>query len=243
MSTKTAPNARAGRDNLIDLAIRYGTDKWNCHWYVRHYQRHFRHLRRKRLKLLEIGVGGYGSPRQGGASLRMWKEYFPHAMIYGIDIYDKKALEEDRIRIFQGSQDDPSFLGEVVGETGALDIVIDDGSHINEHVIKSFNFLFPHLSDESIYVVEDTQTSYWRNFGGSSTDLDNRDTTMGYFKSLIDGLNYEEFTRPGYVPTYFDTHITGMSFYHNLVFIFKGSNTEGSNLVKSSGAAEAGEVK
>lgn len=243
MNSKKATNPRAGRDDLIELAIRYGTDKWNSHWYIRHYQRHFRRLRRKRLKLLEIGVGGYGSPYQGGASLRMWKAYFPHAMIYGIDIYDKKAFEEDRIRIFQGSQDDPSFLNEVVREVGGLDIVIDDGSHINEHVIKSFQFLFPLLNDRAIYVVEDTQTSYWPNFGGSSIDHDNRDTIMGYFKSLIDGLNHEEFIRPGYAPSYFDTHIAGMSFYHNLVFIFKGSNTEGSNLNKNFDAGEAGNGK
>lgn len=236
MSSKTNRSPRAERDTLVNLAIRYGTDKWNSHWYMHHYQRHFRHLRRKRIKLLEIGVGGYGSPYQGGASLRMWKDYFPHAMIYGIDIHDKKAFEEDRIRIFQGSQDDPAFLEKVIRETGALDVVIDDGSHINEHVITSFKFLFPLLKDTAIYVVEDTQTSYWPRFGGSSTDPDDRRTIMGYFKSLIDCLNHEEFIRPGYTPSYFDTHITGMSFYHNLVFIFKGSNTEGSNLIKNFGA-------
>lgn len=239
MNSRKAARPRAGRDDLVELAIRYGTDKWNSHWYMRHYQRHFSHLRRKRIKLLEIGVGGYASPNQGGASLRMWKAYFPHAVIYGIDIYDKKAFEEDRIMIYEGRQDDPALLEKVAREAGGLDIVIDDGSHINAHVIKSFQLLFPLLNDGAIYVVEDTQTSYWSEFGGNSTDPDRRDTTMGYFKSLIDCLNHEEFIRPGYVPSYFDTHITGMSFYHNLVFVFKGSNMEGSNLLKTSGAVGA----
>jgi hypothetical protein len=55
-------------------------------------------------------------------------------------------------------------------------------------------------------------------------------TSMNYFKTLVDGLNYEEFTLGEYAPTYFDRHITSMHFYHNLVFIYKGQNNEGSNL-------------
>ncbi len=56
---------------------------------------------------------------------------------------------------------------------------------------------------------------------------------MGFFKSLVDGLNYEEFIKPGYVPSYYDKNIIAMTFYHNLVFIQKGKNNEGSNRVKN----------
>ena len=68
------------------------------------------------------------------------------------------------------------------------------------------------------------------DYGGSS-DLTAPHTSMNYFKSLIDGLNHEEFTMDDYVPTYFDKHITAMHFYHNLVFIYKGRNNEGSNII------------
>ena len=88
----------------------------------------------------------------------MWKVYFPKAQIFGIDIHDKSALEENRIRIFHGSQSDPTFLEQVIATIGTIDIVIDDGSHINEDVIFSFNSLFPSLSKTGIYVIEDTQT-------------------------------------------------------------------------------------
>lgn len=40
----------------------------------------------------------------------MWKEYFPRAQIVSLDYYDKTALQEDRIRIYHGSQDDPVLL-------------------------------------------------------------------------------------------------------------------------------------
>lgn len=82
-------------------------------------------------------------------------------------------------------------------------------------------------------MVEDTQTSYWSfvdndQWGGSS-DLTAPHTSMNFFKSLVDGLNYEEFTLDEYTPTYFDEHIIAMHFYHNLVFVCKGLNNEGSN--------------
>ena len=173
-------------------------------------------------------MGGYDDPSKGGNSLRMWKAYFPNAQIFGIDIHDKSTLEENRIRIFHGSQSDPIFLEQVIATIGTIDIVIDDGSHINEDVIFSFNSIFPFLSKTGIYVVEDTQTSYWPKYGGDSYNLNREKTTMGYFKSLVDGLNYEEIARSDFFPSYSDQNISSVHFYHNMVFICKGPNQEGS---------------
>lgn len=213
--------------NLTMLAILHGTDKWGSHhWYTPHYEAHFRALRRKRLKILEIGVGGYADPNAGGESLRMWKHYFPRSEIYALDLHDKSPLEEQRIRIFQGSQADPELLRHVVQEMGRLDIVIDDGSHVNEHLITSFRTLFPLLEAGGIYAVEDTQTAYWPAYGGDSYDLNNPKSMMSFLKSLADGLNYQEIARRGYEPGYFDRNVTAVHFYHNLVFVHKGDNRE-----------------
>ncbi|MBW4454432.1 MAG: hypothetical protein KME55_17960 [Nostoc indistinguendum CM1-VF10] len=138
------------RNDLQKLLPLYSS-KWNPHLFGQHYQEHFAPLRNKNLKILEIGIGGYDEPYSGGDSLRMWKQYFPNSMIYGMDIVDKKVLEEDRIKIFQGSQDDEIFLNKVVAETGKFDIIIDDGSHRNDHVIKTFKILFPELNHGGIY--------------------------------------------------------------------------------------------
>ncbi len=220
------------RKNLTRIAEIYGTDKTGVHFYTQHYQHHFGHLRDKRVKLLEIGVGGYAAPDQGGKSLRMWKEYFSRGQIYALDIYDKSFFEETRIRIFKGSQVDTEFLQRMLRETGPLDLIVDDGSHMNDHVITTFEFLFPHLKIGGIYAIEDTQTSYWPNYGGDSEDLQRPDTIMNYFKQLTDSLNYVELLRPGYQPSYYDKHITSVHFYHNMIFIYKGMNTEKSNMVK-----------
>lgn len=219
---------RHSRD-LIWLGQHFGTDKWGEHWYLQHYQRHFQPFRTRRINLLEIGVGGYGDPKAGGNSLRMWKAYFPRAGVYGIDIYEKRGLGEDRVKIFQGSQVDETFLRHLVASVGGFDIVIDDGSHVNEHVIRSFQILFPLLRNPGIYVVEDTQTSYWPGYGGCSHSLGDPKTTMGYFGSLLHSLNYEEIVRDDFSPTVFDRHVVAAHFYHNLIFIHKGDNHEGSN--------------
>jgi hypothetical protein len=212
--------------NLPGLAIFYGTDKWGVHWYAKHYETHFRPIRKKRLNLLEIGIGGGEDAELGGGSLRMWKDYFPRANVYGIDLYDKHRHDEHRIKTFQGSQADNDFLGRVLRQIGGIDIVIDDGSHQNAHVLSTFNFLFPKLSRDGIYVIEDIQTSYWRRYGGSSSDGEKTGTTMEFLKHRVDGINYEEFEDPEYSPNDFDKEIVSIHFYHNLAFIQKGVNVD-----------------
>ncbi|MGY5850381.1 class I SAM-dependent methyltransferase [Salegentibacter sp. F14] len=220
------------RNNLNRLAKIYRTDKGIGHSYVQHYQNHFKGLRLKKIKLLEIGVGGYSFSHLGGNSLRMWKRFFPYGKIFSLDIYDKTSLQEHRIRIFKGSQVDPDFLERVVREMGSIDIIIDDGSHQNEHVITTFKLLFPKLKNRGWYIVEDTQTSYWENYGGDSEDLNNSKTMMNFFKSLTDSLNYKEFNKRDYSPSYFDKNIVAIHFYHNIIFIQKGINTEESNVLE-----------
>lgn len=214
--------------NLKMLATIYGADKWNSHWYVQHYEHHFNAIRRKRLTVLEIGVGGYQNPRCGGNSLRMWRAYFPKAHIYGVDLYDKTPHNERRITTLRGSQTDPRFLDSLFAQVKEPDIIIDDGSHVSADVIATFTHIFPCLKLGGYYVIEDTQTSYWPE-EGNPTDRNDLRTTMGFFKTLIDGLNYEEFVNE-YDPTYYDRHITSMTFYHNLIVIRKGLNEEGSNI-------------
>jgi hypothetical protein len=49
---------------------------------------------------------------------------------------------------------------------GGVDIVLDDGSHHMEHIYTTLKYLFPHLSDGGIYMIEDLHTAYWRKWGG-----------------------------------------------------------------------------
>ena len=103
-----------------------------------------------------------------GGSLELWRRFLGgQAIIFGVDIDPRcAALDQPDLPVRIGSQADPDFLGSVVQEMGGLDVVIDDGSHIAEHQQTSFDALYPLLSDAGLYIVEDTQTSYWRPWNG-----------------------------------------------------------------------------
>lgn len=221
--------------DLRSMARFWGTDKEGVHFYAQHYQRHFAEMRKRRITILEIGIGGYSDPKAGGESLRMWKSFFPKAQVVGLDISDKSAHQTSRIKTFCGSQTDTEFLERVIREIGQPDIIIDDGSHLNQDVIQSFSILFPKLKEGGFYCIEDLQTSYWTEVNGQkwdgSEDLNAEGTSVNFLKSLIDCLNYEEFMDPEYKPTYFDRHIVAIHFYHNLAIIKKGTNAEGSNIL------------
>lgn len=215
------------RWGLTELAVRFGSDKWGSHWYTPHYERYFDPFRDERISLLEIGVGGYRDPGKGGASLRMWKHYFRRGMIHGLDIYDKSGIDGPRLRTHRGDQGDPAYLSGLADEIGPLDIVIDDGSHLNEHVVTSFRALFPHVRPGGLYVIEDVLTAYWPGWGGhDGVQPSTTGTSIGLVKLLIDGLHHQERSGNGIHPTWTDLTVTAVHVHHNLVVIEKGLNTE-----------------
>lgn len=215
--------APSSRPSMTELAVLHGTDKWGVHRYTDHYERHLGHLRDQPFALFEIGIGGTA---RAGASLRMWRDYFPHAQVIGLDIDDRLAVRSDRIHPYVGSQVDPDVLDRIFTDFPDVRVVVDDGSHRPEHVRETFRLVFPRLPDGAVYIVEDTQTSYWPAWGGSD-DLTAGTTTMGLAKALIDGLNWEEWSPPGYEPSYTDVNVTAVHCYHNLVIVTKGPNREG----------------
>jgi len=225
---KRKKSVTAATQDLTSLARQFGTDKWGTHRYVSHYQHHFGKFKNDRFSLLEIGIGGYRREKAGGRSLRMWKAFFPNAQIIGLDIEDKSFVVEPRITAYKGSQTNEPLLRTIVDSAENLQIVVDDGSHRPEHVRRTFEILFPMLPAGGLYAIEDTQTSYWPRYGGS-LDLDDKSTTMGLVKRLVDGLNYEEWQDGEHEATDTDRNIVAIHCYHNLVIIEKGPNNEGTN--------------
>ncbi len=162
---------------LDEIAIKYNTDKSSkLHNYTARYDVYFSGMRHEKLKILEIGI-------QSGFSLKTWKEYFQNSKIFGIDIADCSHIDEDRIKTLQGSQNDLSFLKKVNDLYGPFDIIIDDGSHISSDMRISFDFLFPLLKKEGLYVVEDLHCCYWPEFRKNSYSF------MDRLNELLDCVN------------------------------------------------------
>lgn len=162
--------------NLNDLSLKYALDKniQISHNYIPGYEELFEPIRNNVKKVLEIGIGstehgqmvsilplGYKT----GNSLKCWHEYFPHATIYGVDIYEHKELDTDRIFTFQADQGNEHDLGNLVQFiNGELDVIIDDGSHQANHQVFTFMYLSPYLRHNGIYVIEDVQPGFIEQF-------------------------------------------------------------------------------
>lgn len=210
--------------DLGELARAYLTDKWGgVHWFADVYEQHLRPYRDLPVRVLEIGIGGYGHPAQGGEGMRVWKRYFHRGLIVGADIYDKSGVDAQRMITVVADQSSPAALAEIDEQYGPFDIIIDDGSHVNAHVRTSFEVLFPRLRSGGLYVVEDLYTSFWPGYGGDPSG--GPFTSVGMVNQLVMGLQHQE--RPGVEAGYSDRHVTGVHAYHNLAFIEKGVNREG----------------
>jgi hypothetical protein len=153
----------------------YDSDKIVNH-YLDLYDPVFEPWLEKKVTLLELGI-------HKGGSLELWRDYFPHGKIAGIDIrLPKEYKPSDRIHIYEGSQDDPKFLSQVANEIApdGFDIIIDDASHVGELTKIAFWHLFNnHLKPDGLYVIEDWGTGYWNDWpDGKRLDL------QLYFKPL-----------------------------------------------------------
>lgn len=139
---------------MRELAIQHQTDKLQ-HGFIEVYEKAFAHLKDIPLNILEVGIWH-------GASLLMWRDYFPNANVYAIDIEDKSHLNGERIITEVCDQSDSEALQNVFPGI-EFDIIIDDGSHIMQHQQITLKALLPRLKAGGIFIEEDLHTSLYRS--------------------------------------------------------------------------------
>lgn len=162
---------------LCILGEKYCVDKspfFGGHTYTPEYHKLFYNKRNKIKLLLEIGIGNIplmknltNNNYRPGASLRMWKDYFSvnKTNIVGCDILENVLFTDDRITTFQVDQNNIESLNNLITKVKNIeeyaDIIIDDGSHQEEHMITSFRELWKLVNpDEGIYIIEDIHSSF-----------------------------------------------------------------------------------
>jgi len=166
------------------------------------------------LRLLEIGVSK-------GGSLEIWKKYFGEsALIYGIDIDERcREISIPGVQIRIGSQVDQAFLSSVLNELGDPQIIIDDGSHHADHLSLTLDMLWPHLQNGGIYIIEDTHTSYWQEYGGGY--LKNQ-TIIEFIKDAIDTMHQSYTRKKMPVRTEFlRDSLASITFYDSMIVLRK----------------------
>ena len=174
------PNRRAQHHNslLNSLFNKYCSDK-GTYWLSKHnygaaYDTVLRPTRRRTRHLVELGVGD-----ETAASLNAWREYFPRADFWIVDVDVARFADEkqwawaSRQKRRHGCYDDkhvwraprvhPLFGVDSSNRTmlrelplpPSVDVIIDDASHAIAHQLAALEALWPRLRDGGFYIVED----------------------------------------------------------------------------------------
>lgn len=156
------------RNELVDRFNATGSDKgtevgWGAgvpHCYALTYEALFAGFRQEPFNLLEIGLDTAsqhtGDPRDA-PSLRVWRDYFPQASLFGYDINDFSFLELPGTVTHRGDQSSRQDLTRFLEANGLprFRVILDDGSHASSHQQISLSALFPYLEPGGLYVIED----------------------------------------------------------------------------------------
>lgn len=148
--------------SLEDLFVKYGSDKasfWNKsnngHGYTKFYLKYFNRIRKKKLNILEVGSFS-------GASAAAFSKFFFNSNIYCLDInISNFKYKSKKIKVFgldaTNLKNIKTFLNKIDADqkNGFFDIIIDDGSHRLEDILKVFKLFFQYLKSNGFYVIED----------------------------------------------------------------------------------------
>ena len=170
---------KINHDNFSKLCEKYNTDKGGInygnlnrkfHFYSVFYDEYFKNKKNEIRLVFECGIGspnksiqsntfGKGYP---GASLKVLKEYFSNANIYGADIDREILFKEERINTFYVDQLNKQSINKMWDEIGKtnFDIMIDDGLHMFEASYNFFVNSYPHLKNNGLYIIEDVHIAY-----------------------------------------------------------------------------------
>jgi hypothetical protein len=153
---------------LKELFLKFGSDKSDVHNYHLLYAG-LLNLYPADLAIFEMGLGtnhlemksNMGPEGNPGASLRAFREMYPHAFIYGADIDKRILFNEDRIKTFYANQLEMDSLTDLQRRLFPLkfQLIIDDGLHTPEANINMFRFAIDMLTPDGVFVIEDIKES------------------------------------------------------------------------------------
>jgi hypothetical protein len=213
------------KDRMYELGLKYGTDKISLHRYHETYPLYLERFQNYSGSMIEVGL-------LEGSSLNMWLNLFPNMHIYGLDINPEKFINKgERYTILKADQSKEEDLIRVAQEIkGPINFICDDGSHIPEHQLLTFNKLFPLLEVGGVYIIEDIETSYWSSGGlyGYKTayGVGHPNSIVELFKATADGVNYL-YSDMTHGPIKHQEYFHSVTFARNSIIITKRSKETG----------------
>lgn len=135
------------------------TDKAYFHNFTSVYERFLFDKRDSIQRMIEIGV-------LRGSSIQMWERYLPNAKILGLDVNPVYFSERElgpRVTLAVCDATRENEVKSVLDSTGiapgSVDIIIDDGSHIVSHQVRTMGLMWKYVKPGGLYVIEDMHTA------------------------------------------------------------------------------------
>ena len=152
--------------NLVELVNNLKTDKNTRHSYLPLYQKLLENKKETAKNVLEIGIGDF--EEKNGGSIKLWRDYFTNAVIYGLDILPiervmDEIINDERVVLYTqtNAYDTNFFITNFLDKNLTFDFMLDDGPHTLESM-KQFIKLYSQLmTDDGILIIEDVQSIEW----------------------------------------------------------------------------------
>ncbi len=181
-------------NDLRALGEKYGTDKVS-HGFCEVYHELFKDKRLAIKDVMEIGVFY-------GASIKMWKDYFPNAFIMGADTFEgiqgnghifpdadrfiKEIMADTKfynkvgfITMNQSKEDDLKYhVAQFKERSNKFNIIIDDGSHLMRDQQITLKYFLPLIKPGGYYIIEDLHSSIDNKFYDVKKDYSNTTKKM-----------------------------------------------------------------
>lgn len=158
------------KTELCSIFEKYKADKCPAilHSYSPAYYELLKDIKYTAKNVLEIGIGtvplmeGVGIANYvPGASIKGWRDFFPNATVYAVDIEESVMFTENRIVTDVVDQSSVDSIRKFTSKVDTkFDFIIDDGSHLINHQIISAYELVNNLKDDGIYIIEDIHVKY-----------------------------------------------------------------------------------
>jgi len=166
-------NYKNNSSELCEIGKKYDTDKSSqrnnvtntrhCHPYTLFYEGLFKNKKHESLKIAELGI-------LDGGSLRMWREYFTNAKIYGFEYNNdlitnfKQNFDNERITLANIDVTNTDSIMNAFRKLNTLyDIIIEDTTHQFEDQIRVIENTYTYLKPGGVIIIEDIFKSYDEN--------------------------------------------------------------------------------
>jgi hypothetical protein len=150
-------------ENIVDDMK---TDKNTTHSYLPLYQELLKSKKDTATNVLEIGIGDYSE--KNGASIKLWRDYFTNATIYGLDILPKERVydelfNDNRVKLYTSidAYDDEFFTNNFLNKNIKFDFMLDDGTRTLESMLQFIRLYSQVMKDDGILIIEDVQSIDW----------------------------------------------------------------------------------